>query len=108
MFGWIEQATQTAAVERLPFALRLRQAISNCEKRRGVVAHADMTRSDLDVFGLRAWGLDTGLPGDDAVSAAEDRGGGYWRGHRKLVSRPRLVDRVPRQKLVQFGDMGRP
>src|SRR4029453_9933260 len=75
----INQAAPAVAVERLPLAFRLREAIGHGIDGCGMVAHAAMAAFDLDAFGLRRALLHAALPGADAVGAAEDRGARHRR-----------------------------
>src|SRR5258705_2706840 len=76
----IDQAAPAAAVERGPFAFRLRQTVGHRIDRRGIMAHAAMAAFDLDAFGGCRGLLHAALPSADAVGTAEDRGGRHRRG----------------------------
>src|SRR5205807_2470580 len=78
----IDQAAPAAAIERLPRAFLLREAVGHRIDRGGVMPHAAMTALDLDALGLGTRFLHAALPGADAVSAAENRGGRHrwWSG----------------------------
>src|SRR5882724_7784889 len=75
----IDQALPARAVEPLPLALGLGQAIGDGVDGGRMVAEAAMAAIDLDVLDLPVLVVDAGLPGADAVRAAEDRGGRHGR-----------------------------
>src|SRR5277367_5034431 len=69
----IDQAAPAAAVERLPVAFGLREAIGDRIDGGGVMAHAAMAAFDFDAFGHCRRFLLAALPGANTVGAAEDR-----------------------------------
>ncbi len=75
----IDQRPEQAAIEGLPLALRLGQAVGHGIQHRRMRAQAQVAGDDLDVFRLRAGFLHAAAPRDHAVGAAEDRAGGHWR-----------------------------
>src|SRR5471030_253923 len=79
----VHKTAPAAAVERLPCAFGLRQAIRHRVDHGGMMAHAAMAAFHLDAFGGRGGFLHTALPRADAVGAAEDRGGRCRRGLRQ-------------------------
>src|SRR5512146_133059 len=86
----IDQAAPAAAVERLPGAFGLREAVGDRVDHGGVVAHAAMAALDLDALGLRGLLLHAALPGADAVGAAEDRGGRHRRRLGEIAAEARI------------------
>ncbi len=66
---------QQAWLERRPHAFRLRQPVGDHPQRRGMEAEAEMGGAHLDIFALRPFLLQTGLPRHDAVRAGVDCGG---------------------------------
>src|SRR6185437_13414012 len=76
----IDEAAQSAAIERSPAPFGLGEAVGDRVERDRVVTEAAMAALDLDVLGVRTLALETSLPRDDAVAAAEDRGRRHrWR-----------------------------
>src|SRR5882757_10290995 len=59
----INHAAPAAAIERGPFAFRLRQPVGHCIDRRGMMAHAAMAAFDLDAFGAGRRLFHAALPG---------------------------------------------
>src|SRR5260221_12121384 len=74
-----------AAIEFLPLAFRLRQAVGDCIDRCRMVAQGEVAAIDLHILDLRAGLVEAGLPGRDAVGAGEDSGG---RHRRSVGARP--------------------
>src|SRR6202011_4588172 len=74
-----DDAAPAAAIERLPLAFGLRQAIGDRIDRCGMMAHAAMAALDLDALRLCRGLLHAAFPSADAVGAAEDRGGRHRR-----------------------------
>src|SRR5215212_9161394 len=79
-----DPVAQAAPFERAPFTLRLREPVGDRIQHRGVDAEAAMAADHLDVLGVIGRRLDTALPRDDAVRAAEDR---CHRHRRRLLAR---------------------
>src|SRR5216684_5130316 len=67
-----DMAPATAAVELLPGALRLGEAVSDGVDDRRMMAEAAVAAIDLDVLGLGPVLVQAGLPGADAIGTAED------------------------------------
>src|SRR6267142_896010 len=67
-----DMAPATAAVELLPGALRLGEAISDGVDDCRMMTEAAVAAIDLDVLGLGSVLVQAGLPGADAVGTAED------------------------------------
>src|SRR4051812_41143176 len=81
-------ASASAAVEFLPGALRLGEAVGYGVDDRRMMAEAAVAAMDLDVLDLGPVLVQAGLPGADAIRAAEDAGG---RHRRRLGQRIQLV-----------------
>src|SRR5260370_20411484 len=74
-----------------------------------MVAEPAMAGVGLDVLDLGALLVDAGLPGADAVGAAEDRGGRHWRrfGERPGNMPVWILDTPARGGFVHFPGVGR-
>src|SRR5580704_6975884 len=79
------EALPAGAVELLPLAFGLGQPVGDGIDGGRMMAEPAMAAVDLDILDLGALLVDAGLPGADAVGAAEDRGG---RHRRRLAERP--------------------
>src|SRR5260370_10375202 len=73
------QGAPAAAIEFLPVSLGLGEAVGDRIDRRRMMTQAAVAAIDLDILARRAVLIETGLPGADAVAAAEDRGGRHRR-----------------------------
>src|SRR5260370_40980111 len=73
------QSAPAAAIEFLPVSFGLGEAVGDGVDRGRVVAQAPMDAIYLQVPAGRAVLVETGLPGADAVAAAEDPGGRHGR-----------------------------
>ena len=73
------EALPAGAVELLPLAFGLGQPVGDGIDGGRMMAEPAMAAIDLDVLDLLALLVDAGLPGADAVGAAEDRGGRHRR-----------------------------
>src|SRR6185369_9145817 len=104
----IDEAAQAAAVEALPLSLRLGEPVGDRIEHERVVAEAAMAAFDLDALRGRPRALETALPGDDAVAAAEDRSRRH-RGRRLHVLAARVVvDLALADALVEPPRVARP
>src|SRR5580704_16510942 len=83
-----DKALPAGAVELLPLAFGLSQAVGDGIDGGRMMAEPAMAAVDLDVLDLLALLVDAGLPGADAVGTAEDRSGGH---RRRLAERSRDV-----------------
>src|SRR5664279_1571728 len=90
----IQPRASAAAIEALPLALGLRQAVGNRVPGKRVEAETEMARLDLDVLVQRAFLFDTALPCDHAVGAAEDRRHRHGGRHAQRGVNVRRADRV--------------
>src|SRR5260370_41632211 len=73
------QSAPAAAIEFLPVSFGLGEAVGDGVDRGRMMAQAAMAAIYLDVLARRAVLVETGLPGADAVAAAENPGGGRGR-----------------------------
>src|SRR5687768_2493866 len=89
------------AVETLPAALGLAQAVRHREPRGRMHADAEMARLELDALGVALFRLQAALPRDDPVGAAEDgrRGHGWGLAHAR--DRDVVVEPVAAHHLVK-------
>src|SRR5216683_5664619 len=104
-----DETLPAGTVELLPLALGLGQPVGHGIDGGRMVAEPAMAAVDLDVLDLGALLVDAGLPGADAVGAAEDRGG---RHRRRLAERPgdvlvAVVDPLAGGELVDLPGVGR-
>src|SRR5258708_3433037 len=95
-----EQAAPALAMERLPVALALREAIGDGVPRQGIHSHADVARGDLDALRLALRLLDAARPRHDAVAAAEERGRGNRRRFAHALDRVEIVERMPARQFI--------
>ena len=103
-----EQRSHAAAIERLPTVLRLCEAVGNGVQCSGMMAHAGVTRSDLDAFSMGASILDAALPCHDTVGSAEDGCRGYGRRVVKVGRHLSILDRAIRKRIVEVSRVCRP
>src|SRR5450631_1807635 len=101
------QGAPAAAIEFLPVSFGLGEAVGDGVDRRRMMAEAAMAAIDLDVLARRGVLVETGLPGADAVAAAEDRGGRHGRRVDQRVEQFVIVDLAARHLLVGAPGVGR-
>src|SRR5260370_109262 len=101
------QSAPAAAIEFLPVSFGLGEAVGNGIDRCRMMAEAAMAAIDLDVLARRAVLVETGLPGADAVAAAEDRAGRHGRRLDQRVEQFLIVDLATRHHLVGAPGVGR-
>src|SRR6185437_16548605 len=104
-----EDRAPAGAVERLPLAFRLGEALGDRVDHGGVMAHAAMAALDLDALGVRGRLLLAALPGADAVGAAVDRGRRHRRrlGKRATEARVFVVGAAAAGKFIDTPGIGR-
>src|SRR5258707_2415654 len=104
---WKGQGAPAAAIEFLPVSFGLDEAVGDRIDRRRMMAQAAVAAIDLDILARRAVLIETGLPGADAVAAAEDRGGRYGRRLGQRIEQFLIVDLAARHQLVGAPGVGR-
>src|SRR5216684_3757271 len=102
-----DMAPATAAVEFLPGALRLGEAISDGVDDRRVMAEAAVAAIDLDVLDLGPVSVQAGLPGADAIGTAEDGGRRHGRRLGQRIKQVLLFDLAAAHDLIGAPGIGR-
>src|SRR6185437_8118341 len=105
----IYHAAPAGAVERLPLAFSLREAIGHRIDHGGMMTHAAMAAFDFDAFRLRGGFFHAALPRADTVGAAEDRGGRHRRRFRQRATEAAifLVGAAAAGQLIDAPGVGR-
>src|SRR6266446_4734463 len=96
-----------AAVEFRPGALRLGEAVGDGVDHRRMMAEAAVAAIDLDVLGLGPVLVQAGLPGADAVGAAEDGGRRHRRRLGQRIKQVLLFDLAAAHDLIGAPGIGR-
>src|SRR5713101_5777933 len=102
-----DMAPATAAVELLPGALRLGEAVGDGVDDRRMMAEAAVAAIDLDVLGLGAVSVQASLPGADAVGAAEDGGRRHGRRLDQRIDQIVVFDLAAARDLIGAPGVGR-